>query len=194
MTRSEDVRAVVTLGVDAIGVILHAESPRLISLEQARRLRADIPALVSMVGVFVNASVEKVNLFAREIGLDLIQLHGDETNDYAKALDQPFIKAIRVKDGPQLEHAVQQFPDARALLLDPYVAGRHGGTGKRLDSRLWPKSSEKKLILAGGLAPDNLASAVARTNPYAVDLNSGVEHRPGEKSDDLIAAALAALK
>jgi len=193
MTRSQDVIDAVVLGVDAIGVILHANSPRLIDVSQAKLLRTHIPAFVTMVGVFVNASAEQINQMTQQIGLDLIQLHGDETNDLAQQLNVPFIKAIRAKSMPYILEQGQAFPQARALLLDPYVPGQHGGTGRQLDSQLWPASISQPLILAGGLGPENIADAVGKLAPYAVDLNSAVEDAPGIKNADLIKQALMAI-
>lgn len=193
MTRAQDVRAAVDLGVDAIGVILHANSPRLISIEAAQAIRAEIPAFVTMVGVFVDLEPKEINDMIVQTGIDLVQLHGKETNAQGNALTRPFIKAVRARDQAQVTHDIQQYDDAKALLLDPYIKGQHGGTGQQLNSELWPQKSDKKLILAGGLSPDNVGAAVSRLKPFAVDLNSGVETAPGIKSIDLIQAALDAL-
>jgi len=193
MTRSDDVRAAVALGVDAIGMILHADSPRTISVDQARTIRAEVPALVSLVGVFVDCSIETINEYAKSIGLDLVQLHGAENNEFGQALDTPFIKAIRARENTQVAHAVAQYPDARALLLDPYVKGQHGGTGTQLSASLWPKTASKPLILAGGLSADNVVHAVKQLTPFAVDLNSGVETSPGVKDAQKMARAIVSL-
>lgn len=189
MTRPEDARAAVELGVDAIGMILHADSPRAISIEQAQAIRAQVPAFVSLVGVFVDCPAPKLEDYASSIDLDLIQLHGAESNDFGLALKLPFIKAIRAKNEAQVSKAISEYPSARALLLDPYVPGKHGGTGQSLSDHLWP-DTEKDLILAGGLSPSNIARAVKALKPFAVDLNSGVETAPGIKSSMQIASAL----
>lgn len=192
MTRADDVRVAVELGVDAIGMILHADSPRTICLEQAQLLRAQVPAFVSLVGVFVDCPTSKIKAYAIDIGLDLIQLHGAESNDFGIELGIPFIKAIRAKSADQVLTATTQFPQARALLLDPYVKGMHGGTGQSLSPTLWP-DTDQKLILAGGLSSDNVAAAVRELKPFAVDINSGVESAPGIKDCDQIALALDAI-
>ena len=184
MTQIEQVSSLVNLGVDAIGVILHANSPRLISMQRAQELRDKIPAFVSMVGVFVDCELSKINYYSEMIGLDLLQLHGDESSDYAAQLTKPYIKAIRAKNLKQVYEDVEHHFSARAFLLDPYVKGQHGGTGQRLPSDVWPKSDDveaSKLILAGGLSPDNLSDALVEFSPYAVDLNSGLEKSPGIK-------------
>jgi phosphoribosylanthranilate isomerase len=181
MTLLEDVEACVNLGVDAIGVILYANSPRTISLEAARKIRAQVPDDVLLVGVFVNAEYEFIETAIRACGLDIVQLHGDETNKFGVSLSKPFVKAVRVKDEKQLNANLEKHPDACALLLDPYVKGQHGGTGKQLDLAVWPTGLEKPLVLAGGLSPINIKEAVRITNPDYVDLNSGVELSPGVK-------------
>jgi len=192
MTRTEDVRAAVKLGVDAIGMILHADSPRTISIKQAQLIRAQVPAFISLVGVFVDCPAQTINEYSELIGLDLVQLHGLETNEFGAALDTPFIKAIRARSADQVLSAVMQYPQARALLLDPYVKGKHGGTGQLLDPQQWP-ATERKLVLAGGLSPGNVADAIRQLNPFAVDLNSGVETSPGFKDVNKLALVLDAI-
>ncbi len=194
ITRPQDARAIVPLGVDALGMILHADSPRKITIEQAQLIRAEVPAFVTLVGVFVDCPRNTIDHYAEQIGLDLVQLHGDETNADGDNLKPPFIKAIRAKSIAQVQEKISAFPSARAILLDPYVSGLHGGTGQALDSSLWPKKSPRPLILAGGLGPDNIANAATTLEPYAVDINSGVEIEPGIKSPRKVAATLAELK
>ena len=194
ITRTQDARAIVSLGVDALGMILHADSPRKITIEQAQRIRSEVPAFVTLVGVFVDCPKDTIDHYADQIGLDLIQLHGDETNADGESLCCPFIKAIRAQSISQVEQQIAAYPSARAILIDPYVSGIHGGTGKVLDPSLWPNNSSQPLILAGGLGPDNIANAVTSLEPYAADINSGVETEPGIKSPDKVAAAITALK
>ena len=201
MTRPQDVRAAVNLGVDAIGVILHAASPRLIDVAVACEIRAQIPAFISLVGVFVDADTAFINRCISAVGLDLVQLHGNETDEFGRALDARFIKAIRARNAAQVMRDIEAYPNAAALLLDPYVSGQHGGTGTELDAALWPLPGTspidqsgigptQKLILAGGLSPLNIAAAVKQTQPYAIDLNSGVESQPGIKDPALIKAVM----
>ena len=192
MREPEQVRVAVDLGVDAIGMILHANSPRLIDLQQARLIRQEVPAFVSLVGVFVDCAADKIDQYVAEIGLDLVQLHGDESDDFGKSLRAPFIKAIRARSREQVATQVTAYPSARALLLDPYVKDQHGGTGQNLDLDLWPKS-EQKLILAGELSPQNVTAAIAQVKPFAVDFNSGLESAPGVKDMALVKQALLTL-
>ena len=195
MTQVSQVAELVDLSIDAIGVILHANSPRLISVEQAIEIRKQIPAFISMVGVFVDCDVAQVNDYKDQIGLDLVQLHGAETADYVEKLSSPYIKAVRARSSEQVLYDINQHFSAKAVLLDPYVKGQHGGTGIQLDENAWPKSlatqkGAQKLILAGGLAADNLLAAVQKYQPFAVDLNSGVEAAPGLKDIDLVTKCL----
>ncbi len=194
MTRVEDVTAAVGLGVDAIGFILHADSPRVISLQKAIELRALVPAFVNVVGVFVNAESRLVKHYTDEIGLDTVQLHGDETPQFAESLGRPYIKALRVQSSDQIRAAAASFTNARGLLLDPYVKGQHGGTGQLLDLNHWPNDDvSQPLILAGGLSLENVRQRVSAVTPYAVDVNSGVETSPGNKDIGLLAEFLSNL-
>ena len=193
MTDADNVCSAVKLGVDAIGMILHANSPRTITVEQARLIRAQVPAFVSLVGVFVDCDADKINSLSEQIGLDLIQLHGIESDEFGKQLNRPFIKAIRAKNVAQVSEQAELFPNARALLLDPYVKGQHGGTGKRLDYSVWPKKCAKPLVLAGGLSATNVRDAVETLSPFAVDLNSAIETQPGIKDIALLEQALTSL-
>lgn len=194
MTQPDEVSAAVEMGVDAIGMIMHADSPRLIDIQQAQKIRAIVPALVSLVGVFVDCPADKINVIAEQAGLDLLQLHGDETNEFGLSLKRPFIKAIRAKTATQVKSDVAGFKDARAILLDPYVKGQYGGTGRQLDTSVWPASAQQKVILAGGLSSANVAELTSELNPFAVDFNSGVEIEPGRKSISLMAEAIRAVR
>lgn len=191
MTQPEDVSAAVELGVDAIGMILHASSPRLISLDRARKVRERVPAFVSVVGVFVDAPEALIEQYSNELSLDSVQLHGNEPHQLATSLSRPYIKALRVKSADQVMNEIAQYPDAAGFLLDPYVKGQHGGTGQLLNEDCWPSSYiDKPLILAGGLGPDNVRERVTVLQPFAVDLNSGVEDAPGKKNARLLEQAI----
>lgn len=191
MTEVAQVEHAVSLGVDAIGVILHADSPRTISTQQGQLIRRSVPAFVSLVGVFVDADGVRIEQAIDQIGLDIIQLHGRETEPFASSLSRPYIKAIRAKCQEQVVEESRAYPSSRALLIDPYVKGKHGGTGRSLDSNLWPQGIDRfPLILAGGLSPDNVADRISQFSPFAVDLNSGVEAAPGFKDPRLLDEAV----
>ena len=181
MTAAPDVEVAIALGVDAIGMILHADSPRCIDLDRAALIRSIVPDNVSLIGVFVDAGFADIEAAIVRAGLDAVQLHGRESDVFGAALSVPFIKAIRVENETQLRSRLDCYPSACAILLDPYVKGQHGGTGRPLDLRLWPHQHHQKLILAGGLSFDNISSSIHATQPFAVDLNSGVELSPGMK-------------
>ena len=191
MTDVDQVEHAVSQGVDAIGVILHANSPRKISLEQARLIRASVPAFVSLVGVFVDADHAQIERMIDLVGLDMIQLHGCETESFALSLSRPYIKAVRAQSRAQVLKDCAMYPSASGLLLDPYVEGQHGGTGRPLEMSLWPNDAQSDaFILAGGLSPQNVGERIRQLSPYAVDLNSGVENSPGRKDPDLVAQAV----
>jgi len=193
MTDPNLVHDAVEMGVDAIGMILHADSPRKVSVDLAKKIRREVPAFVSLVGVFVNCDLSRINDVSRAVGLDLVQLHGGEDNDFGTQLTLPFIKAIRARSFDQVAKELTAYPSSRALLLDTYVKGQHGGTGQQIDVSVWPRDSDKKLILAGGLSANNVADLINQVRPYAVDFNSGLEDSPGEKNPELMARAVAAV-
>ena len=193
MSEPSNVTDVVNCSVDAVGMILYADSPRTISIEKAKAIRAVVPAFVSLVGVFVDCDADKINDYCEQAELDLVQLHGNESNTFGRQLSRPFVKAIRAHSKDQVVDEVDKYPDARALLLDPYVKGKHGGTGKQLDLELWPNGNNQPLILAGGLSSENVHDAVQSVLPFAVDLNSGIEDSPGMKNIGLLKRAIKSL-
>ena len=194
ITQPQQASAVAQMGVHAIGMIMHAKSPRLVSVEQAKLIRAAVPPFVQLVGVFVDASAEQINDVARAVGLNLIQLHGDEPSELAQQLFVPSIKAIRAQSQEVVSDAIKKHSTSLGFLVDPYHPDHHGGTGMTLDHQYWPQLDEnlgdRPLILAGGLGPSNLAQALQVFKPYAVDLNSGVESAPGVKDLKKLAEAL----
>lgn len=201
ITRPQDAELVVELGVDAVGMILHADSPRTISLQAATEIRRWVPAFVNLVGVFVDAPEEFLRRAYEQVGLDLLQLHGAETPAQANQLGLPYIKAVRAKSLAQVQEQIIAHSRARAILLDAYVQGQAGGTGQRVAPNLWPeenvagaKQVSPPLILAGGLTPDNIVQAVEDFRPFAIDLNSGLESAPGEKGEHKVRSAFSALR
>ncbi len=189
MTQVHQVEQAVEMGVDAIGVILHAESPRTISLSQARSIREVVPEFVSLVGVFVDAPDSLVQRTIEQVGIDLVQYHGQESCSVIDSLGAKHIKAIRAQTLEQVLDTVKGYPNTQTFLLDPYVEGQHGGTGQTLDASLWPNNamSNKNFILAGGLSDLNVKERVRALKPYAVDANSGLEDSPGSKNIERLA-------
>jgi len=184
MTREADVQVAAALGVDAVGFIF-AESPRKVDPEVVFRLSRGLPPFISTVGVFADAEPDHVRHIATVCRLDWIQLHGKESPIYCTKLGLRVLKAIRVKDEDSI-HAMGHYRGCvRGFVLDTYVKGQKGGTGKTFD---WALAQEAKqhgpVILAGGLTPDDVQEAVRHLQPYGVDVSSGVESAPGIKDHD----------
>jgi phosphoribosylanthranilate isomerase len=193
ITRVEDALAAAAAGADAIGLVFYAKSPRAVDIEQAREILAALPPFVTSVGLFVDAERSELERILASVPLDLLQFHGDESVQQCEAFGRPYIKALRVKAGDDIAAQVACYPSAQGILLDAYVEGVPGGTGEAFDWSLIPQALSKPLILAGGLRPDNVAEAVSRVRPYAVDVSGGVEASKGvkdvEKVDAFIRAA-----
>lgn len=194
ITRIEDALAAAEAGADAIGLVFYTRSPRAVDVRQARAIIAALPPFVTTVGLFVNATRCELNEILEGVPLDLLQFHGDETPQDCEGYQRPWIKALRVRPGDDLEAACQQYAGARGILLDTYVPGVPGGTGEAFDWSLVPARLSKPVILAGGLSADNVGQAIAQVRPYAVDVSGGVEQAKGIKDAAKIEAFLQAVK
>ncbi len=194
ITRIEDALAAAEAGADAIGLVFYAKSPRAVTAVQAREIVAALPPFVTTVGLFVNASRCELNEILEVVPLDLLQFHGDETPADCEGYHRPWIKALRVRPGDDLEAACKLYHGARGILLDTFVAGVPGGTGEAFDWSLVPEHLSKPIILAGGLSARNVSEAIAQVRPYAVDVSGGVEAAKGIKDHDKILAFMAAVK
>lgn len=186
ITSPEDALTAVEAGADALGFVFYKESPRHIFPEEAARIINLLPPFVQAVGLFVNEAPEIVNKISRNCRLGLVQLHGDETPDYCKMIEQRVMKAFRIRSLTCLD----PITDYRlsGCLLDAYSPAAFGGTGKRFN---WEIACEAmirghRIVLAGGLTPDNVAEAIRQVKPYAVDVSSGVEVAPGKKDVDKV--------
>ncbi|WP_026224349.1 phosphoribosylanthranilate isomerase [Methyloversatilis thermotolerans] len=186
-TRDADLDAALALGVDAVGFVLYPPSPRAVTPERAAELACRVPPFVTRVGLFVNEDAEIVARSAREASLDLLQFHGDESPEYCERFGLPWIKAVRVRPETDLLECASRFRSARALLLDAWSEA-WGGSGRQFDWNLIPASLPLPVILSGGLSPDNVADAIARIRPVAVDVSSGVESAKGIKDAARVAA------
>ena len=184
ITRLEDALCAVTCGANAVGFIFHQASPRYIAPERAKAIIAQLPREVAKVGVFVNRETEEVERIVEGCGLDLIQLHGDESPAYCRLFPpERVIKAVSPKS-PEEVRALDVY-EVRAFLADARDAGRYGGTGRRTDWNLAASIGKKHpLILAGGLDMRNIEVALDAVSPRAVDINSGCELSPGIKDHD----------
>lgn len=170
----------VEAGADALGFVFYDKSPRCIAPENAAEIIRALPPFVTVVGLFVNADIEMLNSTAERCGLDLVQLHGDETPEFCSMVNRRVIKVFRVKDGQSLD-PIKDYHVA-GYLLDAYSPQVYGGSGLTFN---WDIARDAKkfgpVILAGGLTPDNVRQAVETVEPYAVDVSSGVEASPGKK-------------
>ena len=180
LTRDQDVHNAVTEGADALGFVLYAPSPRAVTAEQAAQLIKKVPAFVTTVALFVNESAEEIQRVLSICPFDLLQFHGDESPEFCRQFNRPYMKAIRVRSADDIHSAVQQYPDTKALLLDAYVENLPGGTGQAFDWRLIPQLSVP-WVLAGGLNSTNVADAINQVTPFAVDISGGVEASKGIK-------------
>jgi len=188
ITRLEDALLAVSLGAHALGFIFFKKSPRYISPETAKDIIQFLPPFVQTVGVFVNEKAEVIRKTAQFCGLNLIQLHGNESPDFCVELGLPCIKAFRIKDEESLKSLPSYKGKVKAWLLDTYKKDLPGGTGETFnwDLAIRAKTYGVPVILAGGLGPDNIEAAIKTVQPYAVDVNSGIEVSPGVKDKELI--------
>lgn len=187
ITTVEDGLHAVRCGADALGLVFYAKSPRCVTAEQARQIVAALPPLVTTVGLFVNHPTQEITEVARFCGLDVLQLHGDETPEQCQLPPWRVIKALRVRN----QQSLDDFAAYRVsgMLLDAWQADSYGGTGHRFNWQLAVQAAQQRpIILAGGLTPSNVAEAVKTVRPYAVDVSSGVESAPGRKDPELVAA------
>jgi len=194
ITRIEDALAAAEAGADAIGFVFYAKSPRAVDVRQARAIIAELPPFVTTVGLFVNASRCELNEILEVVPLDLLQFHGDETPADCEGFHRPWIKALRVRPGDDLEAACREYAGARGILLDTFVPGVPGGTGEAFDWSLVPATLSKPIILAGGLSADNVAQAIRQVRPFAVDVSGGVEQAKGIKDAAKIEAFMQAVR
>lgn len=194
ITRVEDGLAAVEAGADAIGLVFFEKSPRNVTPEQAAEIVSHLGPFVSVTALFVNESPDIVQAVMREVPIDLLQFHGDETPDYCTGFGRRYIKAIRMSDNVSLERAMQECRHASGILLDSFDANAYGGTGQRFDWQRIPVELRERIVLAGGLNPENVGEAVSSIRPYAVDVSSGVESAPGIKDQRKIQRFVASVR
>jgi phosphoribosylanthranilate isomerase len=190
LVRPQDVDAAVAIGADAVGFVFYSRSPRLLDVETAAALRRRLPSWVSAVGLFVNEPAAAIEPIARQVGLDVIQLHGDETPADARALACAWWKAIRIggealaPDGlrSMVAQSLEAFREAEFCLLDSASAG-YGGSGKVFDWSLVPPGVGRRLIVSGGLDAANVGAAIASLAPFGVDTSSGIQGADPREKD-----------
>ena len=180
ITNLEDAMAAIDAGADALGFVFHPNSPRHVFPEQAAAIIRHLPPFVQIIGLFVDEPLDMVNATADQCGLDLVQLHGVEKPGYCDSVRRRVIKTFRVKDITSLE-PMRNYRVA-SFLLDAWSPAAHGGTGQTFNWEIAACASQSnRIILAGGLTPENVAEAVRKVCPFGVDVSSGVESGPGKK-------------
>ncbi len=199
ITSAVDARLAVDAGADALGFVFFSMSPRRTTAERAAAIARELPPGVCRVGVFVNEPRDGMARVADAVGLDLLQLHGDEPPDALEGLPRPAIKAVRVGKGFAAEEALRYAAKSAGILVDTRLAGQTllpGGTGVPFDWSLVKGLAERVpfLMLAGGLGPSNVAEAIRAVRPHAVDVSSGVERLPGRKDPEKLRAFVRAAR
>jgi phosphoribosylanthranilate isomerase len=198
ITTPEDGLLAAEAGADAVGFVFHPMSPRRVEPARAAAIADALPPLVARVGVFVDATRDEMTRVADEVGLDVLQLHGDEPPEALEGLPRRALKAVRVGAGFNPEDALR-YRAAAGVLVDTRLAdqtARPGGTGTAFDWTLVGGLRDQVgfLMLAGGLTPDNVAEAIAEVRPHAVDVSSGVERLPGRKEPARVKAFVEAVR
>lgn len=179
----KDALSAAEYGADALGFVFYGKSPRYIEPADAAAIIKKLPPFVTPVALFVNAHEDSVMAVLDETGIEVLQFHGDETPDYVSSFSQRTIKALRIKDEKSLSY-IHNY-DVNAILADAYSPDAYGGTGQTFNWKLLSSlQSSERIILAGGLGPENVAEAIRKVRPYAVDVSSGVEASPGVKDHD----------
>ncbi len=192
VTTLDDALACVDAGADAIGFNFWPRSKRHIAVDDAAKIAKRLPPNVRTVGVFVDPTAAQVTAAVASGAIDLVQLHGDETPEFCREFGGRYIKAVRLRDASSLA-TLAQYP-CDLVLVDADTPG-YGGSGQRADVGLaCAAAARRRIILAGGLTPDNVAAAIAEVKPYGVDVAGGVEREPGVKDWIKVAAFVAAAK
>lgn len=193
LTRIEDVRSAVALGVDAIGLVFDPASRRAVAPDQARALREVLPPFVMAAALFRNASEAVIRAVIEAVDPDLLQFHGEEPPEACSRWGRRYLKAVPMAGGPDLGEWRHRYASAAALLLDAHAPGASGGTGQVFDWSRIPTTLDK-VVLAGGLHPGNVGAAVTLARPFAVDVSSGIESAPGLKDAHKMSAFVAAVR
>jgi phosphoribosylanthranilate isomerase len=177
ITRREDALAAARFGASAVGFVFWRASPRFVDPDTAAAIRAVIPDGVQVVGVFVDQAVDEINAVADRVQLSAVQLHGGEDVAFAARVCRPVIKAVTLEG-----ETLAGWPDGTLLLIDAHDPIRRGGTGRVIDwSTAAAVAGRRRVLLAGGLSPENVREAIARVRPFGIDVSSGVESAPGIK-------------
>jgi phosphoribosylanthranilate isomerase len=194
ITSPEQALMVQENGADALGLVVYEKSSRYVNLEQAAKIRASITSDCLAIVLLVNPSELLVEQVIEQVKPDFIQFHGDETPEFCHQFDFPFIRAVRMREGIDINAEVAAYNAEGGFLFDAWSDDLYGGTGHSFDWSRLPTSTDYNLILAGGLKPENVAEAIAKTKPYMVDVSGGVEASPGIKDPIKVKAFVAEAK
>ena len=175
-------------GVDAIGLVFYAPSPRNVTIEQAINITNALPAFITVVALFVDETEARIREVLQQVPIDCLQFHGDESAGACRIYSKRYIKAVRMQATTNVVQLAEQYHDAAGLLLDAYHADTKGGTGQSFDWELIPKQCALPIILAGGLDAANAKQVIQAVRPYALDVSSGVESSRGIKNASKVAA------
>ena len=188
ITNLEDGQQAAQAGADALGFVFYGPSPRNVEVDRAASIIAALPPFVTSVGLFVDAEPEFIEQVIKATGLDLLQFHGDESESQCAQYGVPYIKALRMRPDVDLARQCHTFASSRGILLDAYVPGKAGGTGQTFDWSQIPQQLDLPIVLAGGLDPSNVQTAIQTVRPWAVDVSGGVEQAKGKKDPALVSA------
>lgn len=180
-----DVEVAVRVGCDMVGLNFVPHSPRLVDIARASKIAASFGSKTLFVGVFKDQTDSEVRGVLDRVALDFLQFSGDETPEFCDSFDMPYLKGMHVTESFDFERARERFPSAFAYLLDSW-SELGGGSGKTFDWTRFPSHSDVKVILAGGLNPNNVADAVAQTHPWGVDVASGIENDDHSKNRQMM--------
>ncbi len=194
ITRVEDAATATSCGADAIGLIFYGPSPRAVSIRQAVDIADSLPALVHVVGVFVDPNEKEIDTVLSKVRLTLLQFHGSESAEFCNGFGMPYIKTLRMSDDADPEIYARSYPQACALLLDTYESERYGGTGSVFSWERAKQCQSSPVIIAGGIEASNVSVALAKSGAYAVDVSSGVETSPGQKNTEKIQSFICAVR
>jgi len=194
ITRVEDAATAISCGADAIGLIFYGPSPRAVSIRQAADIADSLPALVHVVGVFVDPNKKEIDTVLSKVRLTLLQFHGSESAEFCNGFGMPYIKTLRMSDDAEPEIYAQSYPQACALLLDTYESERYGGTGSAFSWERAKQCQSSPVIIAGGIEASNVSTALTKSGAYGVDVSSGVETSPGQKNTEKIQSFICAVR
>jgi phosphoribosylanthranilate isomerase len=186
ITTVEDALMAAQAGADSIGLVFYAPSPRYVEIEQASKIAQALPPFVTVTALFVDPQADDVQAVLDRVAVDLLQFHGDEPPEFCEQFDRPYMKAVRMQPDTDLSALASRYGSASGLLLDAYKPGVPGGTGEQFNWDWVPSAFDKPLVLAGGLRADNVAQAIRKTRPWAVDVSGGVEAGKGIKSAEAV--------